>query len=169
MNAHDGNTRDTTTDQSDGSHVAANLWRLLAAAQRAGGDPLSDLASTLSSPDAAPILLRETIDSPDATLAGFGEVRTHLEHGAGIELLRAMRARAKRDLGPEQHDPARRRAAMLAFGLVVAASLTQHGIPDTRASRESVEDLLLALCSTEVAWVAALGARALTVLARIES
>jgi hypothetical protein len=169
MSAADETPREPSADSADGSHVAANLWRLLAAAQRAGGDPLAELASNLSSTDLAAALLRDTFESLDAPLGGFGDARAHLEHGAGIELLRAMKARAKRDLGPEQHDPARRRAAMLAFGLVVSATLTQHGVLDTRASRESVEDLLLALCSAEVAWIATLAAKALTALARLES
>jgi hypothetical protein len=169
MTSSDEHSREATTDPSDGSHVAANLWRLLAAAQRAGGDPLSDLASSLALPESADILVRDTFTARDAPLAGFGDARAHLEQGAGIELLRAMKARAKRDLGPEQHDPARRRAAMLAFGLVVSATLTQHGVLDTRASRESVEDLLLALCSAEVGWIATLAAKALTALARVDS
>jgi hypothetical protein len=79
-----------------------------------------------------------------------------------------MKTRAKRDLGPEQHDPARRRAALLAFGLVLSATLVQHRVLDTRASRESVEDLLLVLCAAEIPWIAALASKALGVLATIE-
>jgi hypothetical protein len=96
-------------------------------------------------------------------------VRAHLARESGFELLRAMKARAKRDLGPEQHDPARRRAALLAFGLVRSATLVQHRVLDTRASRESVDDLLLVLCAAEIPWVAALASKALGVLATIES
>jgi len=155
-------------DPSDGSHFAANLWRLVAAAQRAGGDPLSDLASHLSVPETAAGTLEDAITAHDAPLTGFGDARTLLEGGSGIELLRAMKSRAKRDLGPEQHDPVRRRAALLAFGLVLSATLVHHRVLDTRASRESVEDLLLALCSAEVPWIATLASKALGVLATIE-
>lgn len=159
---------DRTEDPSDSSHFAANLWRLVAAAQRAGGDPLSDLASQLVVAETAAATLQDAIASRDAPLVGFGDAQAHLEGASGIELLRAMKSRAKRDLGPEQHDPARRRAALLAFGLVLSATLVQHRVLDTRASRESVEDLLLALCSAEIPWIAALASKALGVLATIE-
>lgn len=159
---------DRSDDPSDSSHFAANLWRLVAAAQRAGGDPQSDLASHLAATETAATILRDAIASHDAPLAGFGDARAHLEGVSGIELLRAMKSRAKRDLGPEQHDPARRRAALLAFGLVLSATLVQHRMLDTRASRESVEDLLLALCSAEIPWVATLASKALGVLATLE-
>ncbi len=162
------NADDPKNDPSDGSHFAANMWRLVAAAQRAGGDPLSDLASNLSTAETAASTLRDAIASHDAPLLGFGDARMHIESGSGIELLRAMKSRAKRDLGPEQHDPSRRRAALLAFGLVLSAMLVQHRVLDTRASRESVEDLLLVLCSAEIPWIAALASKALGVLATIE-
>lgn len=155
-------------DPSEGSHFDANLWRLVAAAQRAGGDPLSDLSSHLAVAETAENTLKDAIAAHDAPLLGFGDVRAHLERESGIELLRAMKARAKRDLGPEQHDPARRRAALLAFGLVLSATLVQHRVLDTRASRESVEDLLLVLCAAETPWVAALASKALGALAMID-
>jgi hypothetical protein len=40
---------------------------------------------------------------------------------------------------------------------------------DTRASRESVEDLLLVLCAAEIPWIAALALKALGVLATLDS
>ena len=156
-------------DPSESSYVAANLWRLVAAAQRAGGDPLTDLSSHLAVAETAESTLTDAIAAHDAPLLGFGDVRAHLARESGFELLRARKARAKRDLGPEQHDPARRRAALLAFGLVLSATLVQHRVLDTRASRESVEDLLLVLCAAEIPWVAALASKALGVLATIES
>ncbi len=161
-------THDHAHDSLGDSHIDANLWRIVAAAQRAGGDAISDLAARLSKPEEATALLRDALESAHAPLAGFGDARAHLEHSGGIELLRAMKARVKRDLGVEEHDPARRRAALLAFGLVLSAMLAQHRVLGTRASRESVEELLLALCAAEVAWVAKLADKALIVLATHE-
>ncbi len=158
---------DRAYDSVGGSPLDANLWRLVAAAQRAGSSATSDLAARLSREDEAIIVLRDAMESPGAPLAGFGDARAYLEHPSGVELLRAMKARVKCSLDAEERDPARRRAALLAFGLVVAAILAQHRILDTRASPESVEDLLFALCASEIPWIAALAARALEVFANL--
>ncbi len=156
-------------DPAEDSHAEANLWRIVAAAQHANSDAMSGLPARLSRADEAAVVLNDALTSASAPLAGFGDARAHLEGASGIELLRAMKVRVKRDLGVEEHDPSRRRAALLAFGLVLSAMLTQHRVLDTRASRESVEDLLLVLCAAEIPWVAALASDALKVLATIES
>ena len=73
--------RRDSSSTSDDSHVATNAWRMLEAAHRAGGDPLSDLAATLASIDAR-ALLRETFDEPNGPLHGFGDSRTLLENNS---------------------------------------------------------------------------------------
>ncbi|MFN5497304.1 MAG: hypothetical protein ACK5C3_12110, partial [bacterium] len=52
-------------DPSEGSHFDANLWRLVAAAQRAGGDPLSDLSSQLAVTETAESTLKDAIAAHD--------------------------------------------------------------------------------------------------------
>jgi len=167
-------THDSTPDRApasapplDDSYVAELSWRILAAARRAGGDAMSDLATHLAHPSQAHEAVDFATHSPTAPLAGFGSVEQLLTTQCGIEVLRAMKLRAKRDLGPEQLDPATRRAALLAFGLSVAAMLVQHRTLGTRASADSIEELLLVLCGAEVPWVASLGAQALVVLGEL--
>jgi hypothetical protein len=151
----------------DDSHVAELSWRILAAARRAGGDAMSDLATHLAQPNQAREAIDFAIAAPTAPLAGFGPVEQLLTTQCGIEVLRAMKVRAKRDLGLEQLDPATRRAGLLAFGLSVAAMLVQHRTLGTRASADSIEELLLVLCGAEVPWIASLGAQALVVLGEL--
>lgn len=152
----------------DDSSVAEFSWRILAAARRAGGDAMSDLATHLSDPTKARDVVHLAIEAPNAPLSGFAPVEHLLTTQCGIEVLRAMKVRAKRDLGPEQLDLATRRAAMLAFGLAVAAMLVQHRTLGTRAPTDSIEELLLILCGAEVSWVASLGAQALVVLGDLD-
>jgi hypothetical protein len=143
------------------SAYALYSWRILAAAHRAGAGAIPDLASNLTDRVLAEQTLRMLFEGEHGPLAGFGDAQALLTRGCGIEVLRAMKARAKRDLGLEQSDPTARRVGMLAFGLVLAAMLVQHRTLGTRAPREAVEELLLAMCGAEVAWVAALSSDAL--------
>lgn len=146
---------------------ATNLWRMLGVAHRAGTDPFSDLATHLADSSSLATLLAATFDEPNAPLGGFGDARSLLRGPVGIEILRAMKARAKRDLSVDQRDPARRRAALLAFGLVISAALTHHRTIETRAQRDELEELLLILCSAEEQLIASLASTALTVLAEL--
>ena len=162
------NEQSHANDDLDGSHVASNMWRLLAAAHRAGSDPISDLCAHLSNPALAATVIDDAMTASESPLSGFGDAQHHLTTKSGLELLRAMKQRAKRDLGPEQADPAKRRAGLFAFGMVVSACLVQHRILDTRASRESIEDLLLILCAAEPAWIVSLASQALIELAELD-
>ena len=164
--------RRDSSSTSDDSHVATNAWRMLEAAHRAGGDPLSDLAATLASIDAR-ALLRETFDEPNGPLHGFGDSRTLLERGAGIEVFRAMKSCAKRALSPEvvdgsQQFGSQRRCGLLAFELVVSATLVHHQVLESRAPRESIEELLFALCGAEEPWITTLAARGLKILGDLD-
>ena len=143
-------------------------WRMLEAAQRTGTHPLADLSMALSDPMSIDAIERAVFSDPRAPLSGYGDARSMLRHGAPIEILRAMRTSAKSAIGPETIDEASRSRGLLAFGLVLSATLVHHRQLDTTAGREPVEELLLVIAGAQSEWMASIAASALGVMATLD-
>jgi hypothetical protein len=144
------------------------LWRMVGAVSRASAPHVHDLMVLAGDHAAFAPLLVAALDPDAGPLRGFGDTRALLEQGAGIEVLRAMKDRAKQGFGPDA-DGGGQRVAVLAFSLVVGAALRHHGVLTTRADRTTVEDLLLGLCGCHEPWIVELAGRALVRLDALDA
>ncbi len=131
--------------------------RLLQVAHSAGRDAFADLSEAVMEEGTLERMFQE------GCLSGFGNPRALLIDGAGVEVYRAMKDRAKALLAVEILDLYSRREGMLGYCLAVAGALAHHRRSISALPMETIETMMLALCSASDLEIGALAERAMRI------
>lgn len=140
------------------------MRRMIGAISSARSPYVHDLISLASDRQAFEPIVEACLDPSSGPFAGFPNARLLLEDRADMETLMQLKKAAKRRFSSSGigSTDSGIRAAVLGFALVAAAMRAHHGAAATTVDRDSLDDLLLALCGCEISWIAELAARALS-------